>query len=190
MQGAFVEHARVLRELGAEPVLVRQPQELAELDGLIIPGGESTTIGRLMDLYGLTAPIRQMATRGLPVMGTCAGLILLARRVTTLDRETLGVLDIGVERNAYGRQVDSFETELEVAALGAQPFTAVFIRAPVISDVGPEVEVLARLENGSPAAVKQGNLLGTSFHPELTSDPRFHAYFLGLMDGHGSKGEG
>ena len=187
MQGAFVEHAAVLDELGAQAVLVRQPGQLEGLDGLIIPGGESTSIGRLMDIYGLAAPLREMAARGLPVMGTCAGLILLARRVSALDRETLGLLDISVVRNAYGRQGDSFEAQVLVPALGPQPFPAVFIRAPVIDQVGSGVEVLTRLDNGSPVAVRQGKVLGTTFHPELTSDRRFHAYFLGLMDGHVAK---
>lgn len=185
-----MEHAISLRALGAEVVEVRQPRQLAGLDGLIIPGGESTTIARLMELYGLASPIRDTAARGLPVMGTCAGLILLARRVSTLDRKPLGVLDIGVVRNAYGSQVDSFEAELDVPALGIEPFPGIFIRAPVIGEVGPAVEVMARLENGAPVAIQQGNLLGTTFHPELTADRRLHAYFLGMMDGHSPEGNG
>ncbi len=185
LQGAFAEHAAALSDLGADVVLVRQPRHLDGLDGLIIPGGESTTIARLMALYGLTAALKEKASQGFPVFGTCAGLILLAKKVPNLDRDPLGVLDIHVLRNAYGRQVDSFETQVPVSALGTEPFPAVFIRAPVIEDVGPSVEVLARLDSGPPVVVRQGNLLGTTFHPELTCDRRLHAYFLRMTNGHG-----
>ncbi len=185
LQGAFAEHAAALSALGADVVLVRQPRHLDGLDGLIIPGGESTTIARLMALYGLTAALKEKASQGFPVFGTCAGLILLAKKVPNLDRDPLGVLDIHVLRNAYGRQVDSFETQVPVSALGTEPFPAVFIRAPVIEDVGPSVEVLARLDSGPPVVVRQGNLLGTTFHPELTCDRRLHAYFLRMTNGHG-----
>ncbi|MBI2866673.1 MAG: pyridoxal 5'-phosphate synthase glutaminase subunit PdxT [Chloroflexi bacterium] len=189
MQGAFAEHAAVLRSLGAEASLVRLPEHLSGLDGLIIPGGESTTIGRLTELWGLEGPIRDMASRGLPIMGTCAGLILLSKRASTVEKQPpLALLDVEVKRNAYGRQVDSFETELSIPALGQEPFPAVFIRAPVIEAVGSPVEALARLDSGSPVAVRQGNVLGTTFHPELTEDSRLHAYFLDLMDGRRSGG--
>jgi 5'-phosphate synthase pdxT subunit len=182
LQGDFAEHIALLTRLGVEGRQVRLPQELTGLDGLVIPGGESTTIGRLMADYGLVEPIRALTSGGFPTWGTCAGLILLAREATDLDGSTLAAMDIAVERNAYGRQVDSFEAELDVPALGSPPFRAVFIRAPVIRDVGPQVEVLARLDGGMPVAVRQGHLLATAFHPELTDDLRFHQYFLRMTE--------
>ncbi len=182
LQGDFAEHVGVLTDLGVEAQEVRLPEQLAGLDGLLIPGGESTTISRLMVDYGLFAPVQTLATRGLPIWGTCAGLILLAREIPDLDRPGLNAMDIAVERNAYGRQVDSFEADLDVPALGPPPFRAVFIRAPAIQRVGPQVEVLARLDGGPPVAVRQGHLLATAFHPELTDDPRFHEYFLKMAE--------
>lgn len=160
---------------------MRTPEDLARVDCLIIPGGESTTIGKLLDRFELLEPIRTRAEAGMPVWGTCAGLILLAREVTAglPGQPLLGLLDAQVQRNAFGRQVDSFEADLEVPALGKAPFPAVFIRAPLARQLGPDVEVLARHE-GQPVAVRQGRLLGTSFHPELTGDNRFHRYFLSL----------
>jgi len=178
LQGDFAEHAARLRQVDVEAREVRRPAELAELDGLIIPGGESTTIARLLDAYALLEPLRALARDGLPIWGTCAGAIILARRAPGLDRPNLGVMDIGVERNAFGRQVDSFEIDLDVEALGQPPFHAVFIRAPVITDAGPDVSVLARLPDGRIVAARQRNLLATAFHPELTSDDRFHRYFV------------
>ncbi len=181
LQGAVEEHRAALALCGAEPVEVRTPEDLAKVDCLIIPGGESTTIGKLLDRFELLEPIRARAGAGMPVWGTCAGLILLAREVTAglPGQPLLGLLDAEVERNAFGRQVDSFEADLEVPALGDDPFHAVFIRAPLPRRLGPGVEVLAR-HAGEPVAVRQGKLLGTSFHPELTGDSRFHRYFLGL----------
>jgi len=180
LQGDFLEHIQVLRALGAEAVEVRLPRDLEGLQGLIIPGGESTTIARLMDAFGLREPVRRLAQEGLPLWGTCAGLILMARRLRE-DRPTpLGLMDVVVARNAFGRQVDSFEMDLEVKGLEGGPFRAVFIRAPVILEVGSGVEVLAHLPDGTPVAVRQGHLLGTAFHPELTDDLRFHRLFLGL----------
>jgi len=188
MQGAFIEHVHMLRRLGVEAVEVRLPEQLEELDGLILPGGESTTIGRLALAYGLLEPIREMARRGKPIWGTCAGMILLAKDIGR-DQPLIGVMDVKVLRNAFGRQVDSFEIDLLVPALDAisspqekgKPFHAVFIRAPLIEEVGKDVDVLARLPEGTIVAAQQGNLLATSFHPELTDDTRFHRYFLNLI---------
>ena len=185
LQGAFVEHVHVLRSLGVEANEVRLPQELVGLSGLIIPGGESTTIGKLAVAYNLVEPIRQMALDGIPIWGTCAGMILLARDIGR-DQPLIGVMDIVVQRNGFGRQVDSFETDLNVPALDAvstaeeqgRPFRAVFIRAPYIERVGTGVVEIARLSEGVVVAARQGNLLGTAFHPELSGDTRFHRYFL------------
>ena len=187
LQGAFVEHIEILRRLGVEAVEVRLPQEFDGLDGLIIPGGESTTMGRLAVTYGLLDPIRRMAREGKPIWGTGAGMILLARDIGR-RQPLLGLMDIVVRRNAFGRQVDSFETDLAIPALDAvgapsergKPFHAVFIRAPLIESVGKGVEVLARLEDGAIVAAREGKLLATAFHPELTEDTRFHRYFLSL----------
>lgn len=182
MQGDFAEHAAALRRLGVEPVEVRLPAHLEGLDGLIIPGGESTTIGKLLAEWDLFDPLRRRIAAGFPVWGTCAGAILLAKDVRDAlpGQPLLGVMDIAVRRNAFGRQVQSFETDLDVPALGRGPFPAVFIRAPVIEGVGPDVEVLARLSEGTIVAARQGHLLATAFHPELTSDVRFHELFLAL----------
>jgi 5'-phosphate synthase pdxT subunit len=181
LQGDFAEHVSVLRQLGSEAQEVRRPEELSGLDGLIIPGGESTTISRLMTEYDLAEPLRLLAQDSFPVWGTCAGMIVLARRASDLEWPTLAALDIVVRRNAFGRQVDSFETDLRVPSLGAAPFHAVFIRAPAVDEVGGGVEVLATLEDGRVVAVRQGNALATAFHPELTADDRFHRYFLELV---------
>lgn len=183
LQGDFAEHILILRRLEAEAFPVRLPQELKGVEGLIIPGGESTTISRLMRLYRLEEPIKKLAKKGVPIWGTCAGMIMLAKKLSNHTPEPLGLMDIEVKRNAFGRQVDSFETLLEVPALGEEPFPAVFIRAPYIEKVGPGVEVLARLDGGPAVAAWEGNLLVTAFHPELTKDLRFHAYFLKLVGG-------
>jgi 5'-phosphate synthase pdxT subunit len=182
LQGDFAEHAAVLERLGVDVAEVRLPDQLAQLDGLIVPGGESTTIARLMAEWGLLQPLRERALSGMAVWGTCAGAILLAERADDLDREGLRLMDITVERNAFGRQVDSFETDLDVAELGSEPFHAVFIRAPRIVSVGPRARVLAQLDDGSIVAAQQGKLLATSFHPELTDDSRFHEYFLRMIE--------
>lgn len=181
LQGAFVEHEAKLRELGAQPVQVRLPQQLDDLDGLIIPGGESTTIGKLAVSYGLIEPLRAFAASR-PTWGTCAGMIFLARDIGIDRQPILGVMDIVVNRNAFGRQVDSFETDLEVDGLPGGPFHAVFIRAPVVTAVGPGVDILARLADGRIVAVQQNHLLATAFHPELTADLRLHQRFLRLID--------
>jgi 5'-phosphate synthase pdxT subunit len=182
VQGDFIEHASVLRQLETEALPVRLPQELDGLDGLIIPGGESTTISRLMLSYGLTQAIRDLARDGLPILGTCAGMILLAKSVHELGMEPIGAMDIEVRRNAFGRQVDSFETDLAIPALGQEPFHAVFIRAPLVEGASPEVEILAKVDSGAGVAARQGKLVVSAFHPELTDDPRFHAYFLNIVD--------
>ena len=185
LQGAYIEHVQMLRGLGVDAVEVRLPKQLHNVDALIIPGGESTTIGKLAVAYGLVEPMRRMAIEGKPIWGTCAGMILLARDVGR-GQPILGVMDIVVSRNAFGRQVDSFETDLLVPALDAvstpqehgRPFHAVFIRAPCIQSVGDVVEEIASLPDGRIVAARQGNLLATAFHPELGDDTRFHQWFL------------
>jgi pyridoxal 5'-phosphate synthase pdxT subunit len=184
VQGAVREHLRAIRDVGAEPVEVRLPRDLVDLDALILPGGESTTMRKLIDEYGLREPIAALARSGAPMLGTCAGMILLAERITDGDEPVFGLLDIAVRRNAYGRQLDSFEADLHVPALGEEPLHGVFIRAPVVSDVGPDAEVLARDPDGQPVAVRQGRVLATAFHPELTGDRRIHR-LLAEMIGEG-----
>jgi len=182
-QGAFIEHIAVLHQLRVEVLPVRLPHELAKLDGLIIPGGESTSISKLMLDYNLTNEISNLAKNGLPIFGTCAGMILLATEIQESEVEPLGVMDIAVRRNAFGRQRESFETELSIPALGEKPFPAIFIRAPVIEQVNSGVEILARLDNGTIVAARQDKLLASAFHPELTDDLRFHQYFLDIVSG-------
>jgi 5'-phosphate synthase pdxT subunit len=180
LQGDFREHLQVLGGLGADARPVRRAEEIAALDGLVIPGGESSVMDKLSRLFGLADPLKAAIASGLPVYGTCAGLIMLAD--TVLDsingQQSLGGFDVAVRRNAFGSQVDSFETDLDVLVLGAPPVHAVFIRAPVVESVGAGVRVLASLDDGRMVAVEQGNLLGTSFHPEVTGETRFHEYFL------------
>lgn len=184
LQGAFREHEEILRRMGVEERQVRRPEQLTGLGGLIIPGGESTTIGKLARAYGLIEPIREMIAAGKPVWGTCAGLILLAKMIGD-ETPYVAVMDAVVRRNAFGRQVESFETDLDVPCLDglggpSRTFRAIFIRAPLIETVGPGVEVLARLDGGPIVAARQRNVLATSFHPELTQDTRFHQFFLDL----------
>ncbi|HEX5397081.1 MAG TPA: pyridoxal 5'-phosphate synthase glutaminase subunit PdxT [Candidatus Limnocylindria bacterium] len=181
LQGAVREHADALRAVGAEPVFVRLPADMEELDALILPGGESTTMRRLIDLYGLREPILAMARDGAPVLGTCAGMILLASRLDDAEEPVLCLLDATVQRNAYGRQLDSFEADLDVPLLGDEPLHGVFIRAPVVSELGPDVEVLARDEENRPIAVRQGRVLATAFHPELTGDRRIHRLLVDMI---------
>jgi 5'-phosphate synthase pdxT subunit len=182
LQGDFAEHIAALERLGARAVEVRLPAQLAQIDALIIPGGESTTITRLLAIYELLEPIRRLGTDGLPIWGTCAGAIVLAKQATDLDRPNLALMDIDVRRNAFGRQVDSFEADLRVERLGEAPFHAVFIRAPIIDRAGEGVAVVARLDDGTIVAALQGRLLATSFHPELTDDLRFHEMLIALAD--------
>ncbi len=187
LQGDFSEHTAILEKLGVEVTAVRQPAQLEGLDGLIIPGGESTTMLNLMRSYNLVQPLRELIQNGLPVMGTCAGMILLAKRVTNTDMETLAVMDIEVRRNAFGRQVDSFEAELDIPLPGEEPFPAVFIRAPFIVDTDSGVEILCRLPDDTIVAARQGNLLALAFHPELNCDSRLHRYFLDMVKGYTCK---
>ena len=180
LQGDVREHARVLTGLGADVALVRRPEELASVDGLVLPGGESSVIDKLARAFGMQEPVRDAIRSGMPVYGTCAGLILLADRITDgiAGQETFGGLDVTVRRNAFGSQVDSFETDLDVPALEGAPVHAVFIRAPLVEEVGPAAEALSTLDDGRVVAVREGSLLGTSFHPEITGEHRFHALFL------------
>ena len=183
LQGDFREHIAVLRGLGADAVPVRRPSELAEVGGLVIPGGESSVMDKLSRTFGLAEPLKQAIADGLPVYGTCAGLIMLADRVLDGIRgqQSLGGLDVSVRRNAFGSQLDSFETDLDGPAVGGEPMHAVFIRAPIVESVGERAAPLAQLADGRVVAVEQGNLIGTSFHPEITGDTRFHEYFLGKV---------
>ena len=181
LQGDVREHVEALATLGIEGAEVRTLAQLDAVDGLIIPGGESTTIARLLLTFEMHEPLRDRIAAGMPVWGTCAGAILLAQRAD-LDRPTLGLMDMLAERNAYGRQVDSFEADLDIAGLDGPPLRAVFIRAPRLAEPGPGVEVLAQLDDGSIAACRQGHMLATAFHPELTTDGRLHAYFLEMTE--------
>ena len=182
-QGAFAEHIDVLKQLDVEPVPVRLPGEIKGVDGLIIPGGESTAISRLLAAYRLGDEIKGLAGEGLPVFGTCAGMILLARDISPNQTQTLDLMDIKVRRNAFGRQRESFETDIVVPELGEEPYPAVFIRAPLIERCGDGVTVLAKLDDSTIIAARQGRLLVTAFHPELTGDLRFHRYFLDIISG-------
>jgi 5'-phosphate synthase pdxT subunit len=181
LQGDFAEHLHALRELNVEAVDVRRPEQLGEIQALIIPGGESTTIGKLAAQYGIIPKLRARVAEGMPVWGTCAGAIFIAKDVPGHPHPIAGLMDMTVERNAFGRQVDSFEADLAIAGIGPEPFHAVFIRAPRIASVGPGVTVLASLEDGTIVAARQGRLLATSFHPELTGDHRLHEHFLSLV---------
>jgi 5'-phosphate synthase pdxT subunit len=181
LQGAVREHLEAIREVGAEPVTVRLPRDLVDLDALILPGGESTAMRRLLDAYGLREPIAAMARAGTPMLGTCAGMILLAQRIADGDEPVFGLLDLEVRRNGYGRQLDSFEADLDVPAIGEAPLHGVFIRAPLVVGVGPGAEVLARDPDGNPVAVRQGRVVATAFHPELTGDRRLHRLLVELV---------
>lgn len=179
LQGAFIEHEKTLRKLGTEVEQVRLPEQLNGLDGLIIPGGESTTIGKLATQYGLIEPLQQFAIEK-PTWGTCAGMIFLAKQLDHNVQPLLGLMDMTVNRNFFGRQIDSFETDLDITGLDA-PFHAVFIRAPVATAAAEGVKVLSQLEAGQIVAAQQGHLLATAFHPELTDDDRLHAYFVKMI---------
>jgi 5'-phosphate synthase pdxT subunit len=187
LQGAFAEHAALLRELGVDVIEVRKPQQLAEIDGLVMPGGESTTMGLVAERWGLVAPLKLRVETGMPVWGTCAGMILLADRAVGQKQggqPLIGGLDVTVNRNYFGRQNQSFEVPLDAPVLGEPPFRAIFIRAPAILQVGPAVEVLAEApgHDGSViVAVRQGTILATAFHPELTADSRWHQLFLDMV---------
>ncbi len=184
LQGDFIEHIGVLEKLGVKTIPVRKPGELKGLGGLIIPGGESTTMLNLMHSFNLFKPLNELAYDGLPIMGTCAGMALMAKKVSNSGMDTLALMDIEVKRNAFGRQLDSFEAELAIPFLGKEPFPAVFIRAPLIESTSPQVEILTKLTSGVIVAVRQGNLVALAFHPELSSDPRLHRYFLETIASH------
>lgn len=190
VQGAFAEHEAVLRSIGAEAVPVRLPEQLEGLAGLILPGGESTTMRKLIDRWGLRQPILELAERGAPILGTCAGMILLARHIVDGDEPVFPLLDVSVKRNAFGRQLDSFEADIEVPILGHTPVHAVFIRAPIVERVGSEVDVLACLEDGSFVAVRQRNVIATAFHPELSGEVRFHRLLTTMAGAYEEPAEG
>lgn len=179
-QGDFERHAAMLKKLGAKVRLVRSTDDLNFVQGIIIPGGESTTIGKLLKSFGVYEPLKKRIESGTPVFGTCAGMILLANPVSAKNEHRLGVLDFDVERNAYGRQIESFETDIEVPAVNGSPFRGVFIRAPIVRHCGNGIEVLARFEE-NPVLIKKDKILAASFHPELTDDTRIHEYFLSMI---------
>ena len=190
VQGAFAEHVRTLGTIGVEGVEVRQPADLDGVSGLILPGGESTAQRKLIERWGLRQPILDLAASGAPLFGTCAGMILLARDIAGGEEPVLPLLDVTVERNAFGRQLDSFETELDVPMLGSTPVHGVFIRAPIIERTGPGVDILARLEDGRIVAVRERNVLATAFHPELAGETRFHRLIATMASEHDDPGEG
>jgi 5'-phosphate synthase pdxT subunit len=190
VQGAFAEHMATLDAIGVEGVEVRLPADLEEVSGLILPGGESTAQRRLIERWGLREPILDLARSGAPLFGTCAGMILLAHDIVDGDPTALPLLDIGVRRNAFGRQLDSFEAEVSVPMLGDRPIHAVFIRAPIVERVGPGVDVLARLDDGRIVAVRERNVVATAFHPELTGETRFHRLVATMAAEHDDPGEG
>ena len=182
VQGAVREHVVAIRAVGADPVEVRLPRDLVDVDALILPGGESTTMRKLIDAYGLREPIAALARRGAPMLGTCAGMILLSGRIDGGEEQPVfDLLDLEVRRNGYGRQLDSFEADLDAPSLGDEPLHGIFIRAPMVTDVGPRAEVLARDPDGHPVAIRQGRVLATAFHPELTGDRRLHRLLVDLV---------
>jgi 5'-phosphate synthase pdxT subunit len=190
LQGAFAEHAATLAALGVEAVPVRLPEHLEDVAGLVLPGGESTTMRKLIDRWGLRQPILDLARQGAPILGTCAGMILLATHISDGDDAVLALLDITVKRNAFGRQLDSFEADVGVPVLGDTPVHAVFIRAPIVERAGPGVDVLARLEDGRIVAVRQRNVLATAFHPELSGELRFHRLLVTMAGAYLEPAEG
>ena len=190
VQGAFREHLDVLGSIGVEGVPVRLPRDLEGVSGLILPGGESTTMRHLIERWALAEPILGLARTGAPLFGTCAGMIVLANEIAGGEAPILPLLDISVERNAFGRQLDSFEAELTVPVLGDRPVHAVFIRAPIVGDVGPDVDVLARLDDGRIVAVRERNVVATAFHPELAGETRFHRLVATMASEHDDPGEG
>jgi pyridoxal 5'-phosphate synthase pdxT subunit len=190
VQGDFAEHSAMLRSIGVEPVEVRLPRDLEGVSGLILPGGESTTMRHLIERWGLREPILALADSGAPLFGTCAGMIVLSKDIADGDAPVLPLLDVTVQRNAFGRQLDSFEAEVSVPVLGDLPVHGVFIRAPIIERVGPDVDVLARLDDGRIVAVRERNVVATAFHPELAGEPRFHRLVATMAAEHDDPGEG
>ena len=181
LQGDYAKHVEAVERSGARAVLVKLPEEMEKLDGLIIPGGESTTVGKLMSRFGVDDAIIRRFKAGMPVFGTCTGMILLAKEIEGSDQPRLGLMNIAVRRNAFGRQIDSFETDLDIPELGVRPVRAVFIRAPVVTSVENSAKVLAKLDDGRVVLVREGNCLAAAFHPELTDDVRVHEYFLSMV---------
>jgi 5'-phosphate synthase pdxT subunit len=190
LQGAFREHLDLLRRLGVEAVPVRLPEHLEGIGGLVIPGGESTTMRALIGRWGLREPILDLARQGAPIFGTCAGMIVLAREIADSEEPILPLLDISVRRNAFGRQLDSFESDLQVPVLGDTPVHGIFIRAPIVERVGPDADVLARLDDGRVVAVRERNVIATAFHPELAGETRFHRLLTTMAGEHEEPGEG
>jgi len=190
VQGDFAEHLETLQAIGVEGVAVRRPEHLGEVSGLILPGGESTAIRRLIERWGLDQPILDLAARGAPIFGTCAGMIVLSREIGSGESPVLPLLDVTVARNAFGRQLDSFEADLHVPVLGDHPVHGVFIRAPIVERTGPDVDVLARLDDGRVVAVRERNILATAFHPELAGETRFHRLLAAMASEHDDPGEG
>ena len=190
LQGAFAEHLDTLAAIGVDGVRVREPADLAAISGLILPGGESTTMRKLIDRWAMREPLLAFAASGRPVFGTCAGMIVLAREIAGGEEPILPLLDVTVERNAFGRQLDSFETDVAVPLVGDRPVHALFIRAPIIERTGPDVDVLARLDDGRVIAVRERNILATSFHPELVGETRFHRLVAMMASEHDDPGEG
>jgi len=190
VQGAFIEHVRTFASIGIETVEVRQPADLEDVAGLVLPGGESTAQRRLIDRWGLREPIARLAETGAPLFGTCAGMILLSREIGGGEEPVFPLLDVIVARNAFGRQLDSFEADVDVPMLGSQPVHGVFIRAPIVERAGPGVDVLARLDDGRIVAVRQRNVIATAFHPELAGETRFHRLVATMAAEHDEPGEG
>ena len=190
LQGAFREHLDTLATIGVAGVAVRLPADLDRVSGLILPGGESTTMRKLIDRWGLREPILSLAASGAPLFGTCAGMIILARRIDGGEPPVLPLLDVTVERNAFGRQLDSFEADITVPVIGDQPVHGIFIRAPVITATGPGVDVLSRLDDGRIIAVRERNVIATAFHPELAGETRFHRLLVTMASAHADPGEG
>ena len=190
LQGAFREHLETLAAIGVDGVRVREPRDLAGVSALILPGGESTTMRQLIERWGLRQPILDLAERGAPIFGTCAGMIVLSDEIAGGEPPILPLLDVTVERNAFGRQLDSFEADLAVPVLGDRPVHAVFIRAPIIERTGPGVDILARLDDGRVVAVRERNIIATSFHPELAGETRFHRLVATMASEHDDPGEG
>jgi 5'-phosphate synthase pdxT subunit len=190
LQGAFREHLDALREIGVQGVRVREPVDLTDISGLILPGGESTTMRQLIERWGLRQPILDLAGRGAPIYGTCAGMIVLAADIAGDESPILPLLDVTVERNAFGRQLESFEADLSVPILGDTPVHGIFIRAPIIDRTGPGVDVLARLDDGRIVAVRERNIIATAFHPELAGETRFHRLVATMASEHEDPGEG
>jgi pyridoxal 5'-phosphate synthase pdxT subunit len=190
LQGDYAEHIAVLRQIGVEAVAVRLPPDLEQVAGLIIPGGESTTMRQLIDRWGLRAPVLDLVDKGVPILGTCAGMILLANDISDGDQPVFPLLDMAVKRNAFGRQLESFEADVSVPVLGDRPVHAVFIRAPVVEKIGADVDVLAQLDDGRVVAVRQGNVIATAFHPELAGETRFHRLLATMAAAFAEPGEG